>query len=151
MVLARTWSWRRRQGRRGDVCRGEEIEETSEDSTEIVRQRERETTRVAGLERPSVDRPVDRRRNRSTRLSIGVHDVHRISSVDRPVDRLKARLLSVGSGRPGGRPWTRVGRPASRPTDACWLSFLDSDSFSGWDRIQLGFLKPWDSVAINKG
>ena len=31
-------------------------------------------------------------------------------------------LLSVGSGRPTSRPWTGVGRPAGRSTDAFCLS-----------------------------
>jgi len=50
-------------------------------------------------------------------------------------------LLSVSVGRSPGRPSTWVGRPASRPTNAFWLSFLNSDSFSVWDQIQLGFPK----------
>ena len=59
-------------------------EEIEEDSTEIGKQRERETMRVAGLR---VDRPVDRRRDRSTGQSTNVHGVHKYSPVDRPVDR----------------------------------------------------------------
>jgi len=50
--------------------------------------------------------------------STGVHNVHRRMPVDSPVDRLKAGCSRFGSDRPHGRPWTCVGRPAGRPTDA---------------------------------
>ena len=59
--------------------------------------------------------------------SIGVHDVHRNSPVDRLYDGC-SRLVTVDR---AGRPDTRVGRPAGRPTDVFLLSFLNSNSFSG--------------------
>ena len=54
-------------------------EEMEEGSTEIGKR----NSACSRPEKTSVDRPVDRRRDRSTELSTGVQDVHRISPVDR--------------------------------------------------------------------
>ena len=62
-----------------------------EGSTEIGRQRSK-TTHLAGQDKLSVDRTVDRWRRRSTARSTGVHNVHMISSVDRGMERSTARL-----------------------------------------------------------
>jgi len=91
-------------------------------------------------------------RIRSTARSTGVHEVHRHRTVDRPIDRCreavdhpvdrlkgaKSRLEIVDR---RGQPWHgSVDQPVGRQT--CFLlCFMDSDSFSGWDRIQLGFPK----------
>jgi len=50
-------------------------------------------------------------------------------TVDRPVDRLKSSCFRLVPVDQAGRPRTRVGQPAGRPTDG-FVSFLDSDSFS---------------------
>ena len=96
--------------------------------------------------RLSVDRPVDRDRPmpRSTApVDRAQPRLRPCQSVDRAVDRFLPRLTGRSTGmfrcmfvhasRSSSRPWIRVCRPPGRPTDAFWLSFWDSDSFSVWD------------------
>ena len=105
-------------------------------------------------EKTSVDRPVDRRRDRSTGLSTGVHDVHRISPIDRSIERstdLKQAALGLGPiDRPIDRGHGSVDRPVDRQTRfgfPFWIRIL----FLFGIEFNRGFLIPCDSVAINKG
>ena len=60
-----------------------------------------------------------------------------MEAVDRPVDRLKgAKFLLVPVDRRGRLEHGSVDRQTR-----FLLSFIDSDSFSAWDRIQSGFPK----------
>ena len=91
----------------------EEIDEVEEDSTETGRQ----TVHYSRPEKTS----VDRRRDRSTGQSTGVHDMHRFNPVDRPVDR--------------GMGWS-TGRSTNRRV----LTFLLGFGFLFWmGSIQSGF------------
>ena len=65
----------------------EEIEEMEEGSTEIGKR----NGVCSRPEKTSVDRPVDRRRDRSTGLSTGVHNMHKVSPIDRGIERLTGR------------------------------------------------------------
>ena len=101
----------------------------------------------------SVDRPVDRRRNQSTGQSTGVHNVHRSMPVDHPVDRgMNGREQdALGLGPVDRTVDLDMGRSTGQPIDAFWLFFIDLDSFLVGIESSWGFLKPRDSVAINKG
>ena len=110
-----------------DNLGGEEIDEMEEGSIEIGKR----NGACSRPEKTSVDRPVDRRRDRLTRLSTGAQRARMY-----PGRSTESSLLSVGSSRPG-RATVDEGRSTDNPF---WLSFLDSDSFSVWDQIQSGFL-----------
>jgi len=106
--------------------------------------------RTQQIASPNNGRPIAR--------STGVHNVQRLNSVDRPVDHSKENgrpaqstdwhaQLSVGFDRPIGQPKGWVGRP----TGGCFF-YLDSDFVSELESNPIcGFLKPCDSLTINKG
>jgi len=135
----------------------DKIEEIEEDSTEMEDKGARNDA-CSRPEKTSIDRPVDRRMDWSTGQSIGVHDVHRRRPVDRPIDRCMEAVDRPVDWLKGAMfllwPVDRRGGPRHGSVDrqTCFLlSFIDSYSFSGWDRINRDFLKPYDSVIINKG
>ena len=85
-----------------------------------------------------MDRPIDRSRRTVDRFGrpTGMHEV------------------SVGLGRLTGQPSGWVYRLPGRPQANLGESaspFMIHTSFLNWNQIQLGFLKPCDSLAINKG
>ena len=127
----------------------EEIDEVEKNSTEIGRQRSKkrrmqQVTTVHGrppgrpMQEP-VDCPVDRcARGAQTRNVRPPGQL--LPGSGRPPDRPTERSqVPVGDGRPARSTVAWVGRPAGRPKTCFLLAFIDSDSFSDWDRIQSGF------------
>jgi len=123
-------SWNEKKRRRvppvSDIVGREEIDEVEEDSTEIGRQ----TVHCSRPEKISVDRPVDRRRDRSNGQSTSVNNVHRCISVDHPVDRGMARSTDW---KQATLSWVRstvdMGRSTGRSTDRRVLAFLSRFGF----------------------
>jgi len=95
---------------------------------------------------------------RWTAQSTGVHKVHRRSLVNRPIDHSKENgqptsmpnFLLGSVDRPVGQKDKSVDRPVGRQAN---LLLLLGFEFHFWKGVEFnfGFLKPWDSLAINKG
>ena len=87
----------------------------------------------------------------STARSTGVHEVHRHRTVDRPVDRCREAIDRQVDRLKGAKSRLEtVDRPIDRQT--CFLlSFEIRIPFLYGIESNRGFLKPRDSVAINKG
>ena len=140
----------------------EEIEETSKDSIEIGRQRERESARVAGLERP-------RSNARSTGGGTGRLGSRPVCTTCTGVEWSTARSIVAWNSRPPGQPtesmaalcWVRLTGPVDHGRGSVNRPVVRQTRFGlpFWIRIPFlfgiesnrDFLKPWDSVAINKG